>query len=342
MPVAAMHRRSIAESLATVTPVLVTDQRGRPEDDDLRAALYAWAFNKSRREAGAPPSDIADVLRWVADNSVGLADLAQDPALLRRALDTVALRRDGTAAAPTTVARKRAVLSGCLKYAVELGRLDSHPLDRISWRPPKRSDEVDRRVVVNPVQARALLTAVGKIAPDFTAFFGCMYYSALRPEETLHLTGEQTQLPTEEGCWGWLQLDGATVVPGPEWTDDGNRSEDRGLKHRARSATRRVPVPPPLVELLRSHVDTYRVGPTDRLFVNRRGPGGRYLLLRVTRCRAAPTAGCGRRPERQLSAGCSSASPWPRCRTTCGTRRCPCGSTRVCRHRRWRSGLGTA
>jgi hypothetical protein len=39
-----------------------------------------------------------------------------------------------------------------------------------------------------------------KIAPDFTAFFGCMYYSALRPEEALHLTGEQIQLPTEAGC----------------------------------------------------------------------------------------------------------------------------------------------
>jgi hypothetical protein len=55
-------------------------------------------------------------------------------------------------------------------------------------------------VVVNPVQARALLTTVGKIAPDFTAFFGCMYYSAQRPEEALHLTGEQIQLPTEAGC----------------------------------------------------------------------------------------------------------------------------------------------
>jgi hypothetical protein len=33
-----------------------------------------------------------------------------------------------------------------------------------------------------------------------------------------------------------------------------------------------------LVELVRSHVGTYRVPPADRLFVNHRGPGGRCLV----------------------------------------------------------------
>jgi hypothetical protein len=37
---AASHRRSTAES------------RGAPSNDEIRQALYAWSFNKSRREAG--------------------------------------------------------------------------------------------------------------------------------------------------------------------------------------------------------------------------------------------------------------------------------------------------
>ena len=40
----ANHRKSIAEALATVTPALLTSDRGRPGDAELRAALYGWAF----------------------------------------------------------------------------------------------------------------------------------------------------------------------------------------------------------------------------------------------------------------------------------------------------------
>jgi hypothetical protein len=51
----------------------------------------------------------------------------------------------------------------------------SHPMDRVSWTAPKNTDEVDRQVVANPTQARALLAAVDAAMPELTAFFGCMY-----------------------------------------------------------------------------------------------------------------------------------------------------------------------
>ena len=273
----AKHRKSIAEALTTVTMALLSSSRGAPEDKLLRAALYGWAFNKGRRDAGDPPGRLRPALGWLAGNTVDLQRLSKDAALVRGALDALALRLDGTAAAATTVARKRAVFSGALKYAVELRLIESHPMAYVSWTAPKSTEELDRRVVVNPDQARALLAAVQEIAPEFEAFFGCMYYSALRPEECLHLGDHDYERPTEPGGWGWFNLTGATVAVGEEWSDDGAATEDRSLKHRAKVATRRVPVPPPLVDLLTAHLDTYGTDRDGRLFVTRRGAGGRYL-----------------------------------------------------------------
>ncbi len=142
--IAGKHRRSIAEALATVTPALLSTSRGAPADDDIRRALYTYSFNKTRREAGSPPDDIANTVRWLQSNTVKLTAL-NDASLARKALDAIATLKKGKAAAPTTIARKRAVLYGCLRYAVELRLLDSHPLDHVRWIAPKGADEVDRR-----------------------------------------------------------------------------------------------------------------------------------------------------------------------------------------------------
>jgi integrase len=80
-----------------------------------------------------------------------------------------------------------------------------------------------------------------------------------------------------DGGWGRLHLTGATVNVGQGWSDDGSADEDRGLKHRSRTATRTVPVPPPLAELLAAHLDQYGTSQDGRLFVTRRGPGGVYM-----------------------------------------------------------------
>ena len=61
---------------------------------------------------------------------------------------------------------------------------------------------VDRRVVVNPQQARELLTAVTYVGRlwrgrHLRAFFACMYFAALRPAEVKALRK------------GWLFLPGS-------------------------------------------------------------------------------------------------------------------------------------
>jgi integrase len=93
----------------------------------------------------------------------------------------------GKPAAATTIARKRAVFYGVLNYAVELDILAANPIDKTTWKAPDVAEEADRRVVARPSQVRALLAAVEQIAPELTAFFGCLYYACMRPGEAVIL-----------------------------------------------------------------------------------------------------------------------------------------------------------
>ena len=272
----AKHRKSIAEALTTATLALLATDRGVPGDEGLRRALNSWVFNRTRRESGEPPTDLAPAVQWLSSNTVNMTALT-DPALVRKVLDALAMRIDGKAAAANTVARKRAVFYGALRYGVELGTFDVHPMDRVNWVAPKANEEVDRRVVANPTQARALLAAVRAQVPELEAFFGTMYYSALRPEEALHLREDEYERPKKKGGWGWLRLTGATVAVGRDWSDSEGTTEDRELKHRSKKATRDVPAPPALCVLIEKHLHQFGTGPDGKLFVTRRGPGGRYV-----------------------------------------------------------------
>jgi integrase len=61
---------------------------------------------------------------------------------------------------------------------------------------------------------------------------------------------------------------------GRDWTDSGAADEERGLKHRPKADTRRVPLHPELVEVLVWHLETYGTGAQGRLFVTRTGRAG--------------------------------------------------------------------
>jgi len=77
-----------------------------------------------------------------------------------------------------------------MQYAVEAGALPANPLKAVKWTRPRTLESVDPRTVVNSDQARRLLVAVGQQGERgerMVAFFGCMYYAALRPEEAVDL-----------------------------------------------------------------------------------------------------------------------------------------------------------
>jgi integrase len=175
-----------------------------------------------------------------------------------------------------------------MDYARELGVLDANPIRTLKWKAPRTSDEVDRRCVVNPSQARALLAAVRAqwpSGPRLVAFFGLMYYAGLRPEEAIDLRKDDVTLPPllwnnatkqwEEPAfdddWGELHFRGASPDAGGEWTDDGKEREARQLKHRANGDSRTVPVHPELTRMLRAHLREFGTGPDGRLFAGVRG-----------------------------------------------------------------------
>ena len=267
---APVSRRSVAEALVTVTIALTTKEPGAPEPRVLRRALFGWAFNPATRDTDPPP-EIAAALDWAERASLPVADL-EDTATVRLALAACARNLNGKPAAGSTQRRKRSVFYNALGYAVEQGHLPSNPVDRIQWTTPAVAQTVDRRVVVSPAQAKTLLAAVRGLSGrgrHLEAFYGCLYYAALRPSEAVMLRDSDLHLPKRG--WGRIVLATSASRAGTAWTDHGTTRQERGLKHRADHETRTIPIPPELVKLLRAHIKRYGTTPDGRIFQTARG-----------------------------------------------------------------------
>jgi integrase len=270
--VAATTRRTHAEALTAVTTAMLTSTRGQPNGKLLRAALKRWAFNTARRDDPNCPDNVRSALRWAASHSRPVSAL-RDPRLLRQVLDGLLVKLDGSPAAPSVTSRRRRILHAALEYAVELELLDKNPMPALKWTPPKTTHGIDRRRVANPLQARTLLHAVGQQRGGrrLVAFFGCLYYAGLRPEEAISLAMHNLSLPTRG--WGELHVERAEPYAGKEWTDSGRNRDQRPLKQRARGEVRVVPCAPALTELLHAHIAEFGVQPDGRLFVGERNAG---------------------------------------------------------------------
>ncbi len=269
---AAKSRRSTVDALATVTPVLIASERGAPDPRVLRKALYGWAFNPSTWDRDVPP-DLAVALTWLAKVSLPINRLRESDNI-RAALGACARTMDGKPAAATTTQRKRAVLYNVIGYAIERELLEYNPIDRIQWKAPAVAEQIDRRVVASTAQVEALLSAVPDVHPhggELVAFFGCLYYAAMRPAEVAELRVADCTLP--ETGWGRIVLADTSPHAGAAWTDDGATREKRGLKHRATTEVRVIPIPGELVRLINEHVKRYGTAPDGRLF---RAPRGGY------------------------------------------------------------------
>jgi integrase len=164
---------------------------------------------------------------------------------VRLALGACGKTLTGKAAAGSTQRRKRSVFYNALGYAVEQGHLASNPVDRIQWTTPAVAQSVDRRVVVSPAQARSLLAAVRGLSgrgQHLEAFFGCLYYAALRPSEAVMLREGDLYLPKKG--WGRIVLAASVSRAGTAWSDDGTARQERGLKQRADNETRTIAARP--------------------------------------------------------------------------------------------------
>lgn len=136
--------------------------------------------------------------------------------------------------------------------------------------------EVDRRVVVNPRQARELLAAVSYVGDyhrargrRLVALFACMYFGGIRPAEAVALRRPDCVLP--ETGWGSLILEKTRPTVGKRWTGTGEVHDSRGLNNRPANETRIVPIPPRLVRMLLAHNEEFGTAEDGRLFADERG-----------------------------------------------------------------------
>ena len=271
-------RDALTDALATIIPALTSE----PIPDGsgpatLRQSLRHYELAPASRTLDRPPP-IAAALRWLEKASLPVSQVSK-PQHARAALDAICVLQDGRAAGATTIARKRSVFTNVIGYAVEREEIPANPLEHLSWKPPKVSEVVDRRVVVNPRQARELLTAVTYVGQQrrgprgrgqrLMALYACLYFAALRPAEAVGLRIQDCYLP--ETGWGRLTLEKSRPEVNRRWTDTGSAHGERGLKHRAADETRTVPIPPELVAILRTHIGTFGVATDGRIFSSERG-----------------------------------------------------------------------
>ncbi|MET9247127.1 site-specific integrase [Nonomuraea sp. NPDC003709] len=288
---AAGSRRRLAESLTEITMNMLDDspraRRTRPTDKVLRRALSQWAYRPGRIASEVVPDDIAAALAWLGDHTRPVAELADDEHL-RALLAAIKKLQNGKQAAATTARTRRAILFKCLDRAVSAKLIVLNPLSAIKTRRRHMDDAVSPVVVPTLAQTRRLLWGVRELrghgqyrdrGPHLFALFCLIFYAGVRPSEGLHLKVEHCQLPMG-GRWGSVTLIGACPEVGELWTDDGERHDERGLKHRSRKTVRIVPIPPELVVILRGHLLTFPPAFDGRLFYDGpdRGkvPGGVY------------------------------------------------------------------
>jgi integrase len=254
-------RRSAVETLASFTPHLLRPG-APPPPAELRAWLRADGLHPDRTPSGEQAA-------WLGAWSVPLLEI--DPPLLETALRTVLVRQDGVAMAATVVRRYRNQLATVLRSAVRRGVLPTSPMDRVEWRNPSHSFELDVSTVPSPADVDAAVEWAWDLptaGARFAALFAAVGMAGLRPSEAAGLTLQSLELP--KSGWGLARVRGAITSPGPRFTLDGEPLESKGLKHRARNAVREVPLPPALVDRLHAHAERFDT-PNGRLFTNARG-----------------------------------------------------------------------
>jgi integrase len=264
---AATTRRTRAEALAAATMAMLTTAPGKPDDAVLRKALNRWAFNTQRRTEPDVPADIQRALDWLTPATHKVSTLG-DPDRIHALIDALNHKLDGTPRAASVTKRWRSILRSMMNYALSRKLLTTNPVTAHKGKATVATNHaIDRRRVANPTQARALLDAVATIqraGPRLVAFFGCLYYAGLRPEEAVGLRKQDLDLA--ETGWGTLHVTNAEPYAGREWTNTGANRDKRQLKQRSIGDVRPVPCHPELITLLRHHMKHYGIGPDGRIF----------------------------------------------------------------------------
>jgi hypothetical protein len=171
---AAKTREGMADGLAAVTLAMVKRGDDAPDDETLRLAFRWGACLRTQGEE--PPAELKAAYDWVTTADRPLGDLA-DPEVFEDVLYRLSCKLDGTPAAGDTYKRRRRAPNTALEHAIIVGELPENPLQRVRRKHVGSKEVVDRRVLVNAVQARQLLTAVSSSARGTAAVGGALWRS---------------------------------------------------------------------------------------------------------------------------------------------------------------------
>jgi hypothetical protein len=119
------HRRGIAEALTNITMALLLPNRCKPESELLRQACKV-TFSLNLRGT-ATNDEASDATQWLTQHTTPVSKLAE-PDVLRSVMTAIGSKLDGTAAATSTVRRKRMTLRNALDFAVERDLLRTNPI----------------------------------------------------------------------------------------------------------------------------------------------------------------------------------------------------------------------
>ncbi|WP_326668281.1 hypothetical protein [Streptomyces canus] len=139
------------------------------------------------------------ILRWVERNSVPVS-VWEDPEKVDDVLQAIDTRLDGMQAAAWSRERHRRILNVVMKYAIRRRILRTNPLPKgkEATTATKTTNAVDKRCLMNPDQAAALLDWIRRRPRGGKrrhAFFATLYYCGPRPEEAMAIRVGDVSLP---------------------------------------------------------------------------------------------------------------------------------------------------
>ncbi len=193
-------------------------------------------------------------------------------------------RDDGKPVSPATMVRFLQPIKGCWNWAVAR---DDIPIDRSPWvviRPRRKVKgkatmltgraglAVDTDMVLSVTQSLTLAEACateGAWGGITECFVLVMALCGLRWGEATGLLWDDVELAADDEP-GWLVVRRTYRPTSERWLDPGEDPEWGPLKDRDVTESRRVPVPPVLVDKLRFHRERYGEGP-DGLVFHRNG-----------------------------------------------------------------------
>jgi len=247
-------RRGDVYSLARFIP-LVTSPGAPNPPDELRAYLCRTLKPgvEIDREDGCE--------RWLSRWVLRLGDL--DRGILADINRRMGIGDRDQTLANATVRRYRRVAHSCIRRAVELGQLPVDP-----WPPAPRGrsrrkvnrpkSAVDTRRLPAPASVVAIIDAMRSHQPGsrtYQAMTAVVFYAGLRPSEVVMLRPRALHLPADG--WGSIAVTEADI----DWDEAG----DPKTGHRV------VPIPPRLVDLLRTWAGEHCAGDDELLFRTRVG-----------------------------------------------------------------------